>query len=497
MKSLHPLLLFTFLLLAACAGNDPAADVSEEINAIENGLLLPIAVKGDSTQGMNIEERMAFHRVPGISIAVVEDGAVKWAKAYGIANTDTGQPVDVQTLFQAGSISKPVAALAALKLAEEGKVDLDEDVNTYLKGWQIPDSKFTAEEKVTLRRLLTHNAGMTVHGFPGYTQQDVFPSIISVLNGEGNTPAIFVDTLPGSIWRYSGGGYTVMEKVVEDVSGQPLEVYLAENILPQFGMTHSTYEQPLPEGRHGEASAAYDNQGELIDGLWHNYPEQAAAGLWTTPTDLANYIITVQEILAGKKEGALRKETLKAMLTKHKNDWGLGPSLMWDGDSLLFRHGGKNAGFTNEMIGTAYQGKGMIVMTNADNGGRLMGEIIRGISSYYDWGISQPREVELVSLSEEELASFAGRYKLNFQVAGIGDYWVDVNVKDGQLEVDDPNNGEINYLSPLEAMKFIDLTVGDEVLFSQSANQDTLGMLWNGRFQFYKVDETTAASTDE
>jgi hypothetical protein len=327
-----------------------------------------------------------------------------------------------------------------------------------------------------------------VHGFPGYSQQDSFPSILTVLNGQGNTPAIFVDTLPGSLWRYSGGGYTVMEKAVEDVSGMSLEDYLAEHILPGFGMTNSTYEQPLSESRHARASAAYDGDGELIEGLWHNYPEQAAAGLWTTPTDLARYAISVQEILAGKKEGVLSKATLEEMLTKDKNDWGLGPSLMWEGDSLLFRHGGKNAGFTNEMIAFARQGRAVIVMTNADNGGRLMGEIIRAVSGYYDWGISKPREVEIADLAEEQLAQLAGKYKLDFQVPDIGDYFVDITVDGEQLLVIDPNNGEKNWLSPMDSLKFIDLTLGDNVKFSISEKRDTVSLLWNGYYQFYRVE---------
>lgn len=490
MRLIHPLLFLSLVLVFACGSPEPPAttEAEPEIEAIENGLLPPILVKGEPVERMNIEERMEHHKVPGVSIAVVENGAIKWAKAYGKANAETGTAVELTTLFQAGSISKPVAALAALKLVQEGKMDLDEDINVYLKAWQIPDSKFTTTEKVTLRRLLTHTAGMTVHGFPGYTQTDSFPSIISVLNGKGNTPAIFVDTLPGSIWRYSGGGYTVMEKAVEDVSGMPLEDYLAEYILPEFGMTNSTYEQPLPETRHAQASAAYDSDGKLIEGLWHNYPEQAAAGLWTTPTDLAHYIITVQEILAGKKEGVLSRSTLEKMLTKHKNDWGLGPSLMWEGDSLVFRHGGKNAGFTNEMIAFAHQGKAVIVMTSADNGGRLMGEVIRAVSRYYDWGISQPQEVEIADLSEEQLVQYAGKYKLNFQVPDIGDYLIDVSVKEDQLLVDDPNNGDKNYLSPLSDEDFIDLTLGDKVKFSISENRDTVGILWNGFYQFYKVE---------
>jgi CubicO group peptidase (beta-lactamase class C family) len=247
-------------------------------------------------------------------------------------------------------------------LAEDDKVELDLDVSFYLTSWKMDESEFTKEEKITLRKLLTHTAGVTVHGFPGYQQTDRFSTIEQVLNGEGNTAKIVVDTIPGTIWRYSGGGYTIMEKIVEDVSGLPLEEYLEQNILTPLGMNNSTYEQPLPTRFHGNASAAYDSDGKLIEGLWHNYPEQAAAGLWTTPSDLAMYCIGVQDILAGKSDGILSKETIEMMLTKHKGDWGLGPSLVGDADSLRFQHGGKNAGFTNNMMAFAYSGDALIIM---------------------------------------------------------------------------------------------------------------------------------------
>lgn len=184
----------------------------DEIQAIENSLLETIQVIGDTVRTHNILERMDHYNVPGVSIAIVQNGEIKWAKGYGVANTKTGAKVDENTLFQAGSISKPIAALAALKLYENGDIGLDQNVNRYLKGWQVPDNEFTVKEKVTIRRLLTHTAGTTVHGFPGYDQDDSFPSDIDVLSGKGNTGIVSVDVVPGSMWRYSGGGYTVMEK---------------------------------------------------------------------------------------------------------------------------------------------------------------------------------------------------------------------------------------------------------------------------------------------
>jgi CubicO group peptidase (beta-lactamase class C family) len=486
MKSFNFIVVFLILIATSCK-NENTIDVNSDLNAIENGLLPSILVKGDSIKSFNLVERMEHYNVPGVSIAIVENGKIKWAKGYGIANTNNGSKVDTNTIFQAGSISKPLAALSALKLVENGSIDINENVNIYLKEWKIPESDFTQEEKVTLRRLLTHTAGMTVHGFPGYQQTDTFPSISEVLNGKGNTPKIFVDTIPGSIWRYSGGGYTVMEKMVEDVSGLPLDEYMSKNILQTIGMKNSTYEQPLGPEHHSNASAAYDTDGKIIDGLWHNYPEQAAAGLWTTPMDLAKYCIEIQQILAGKENGVLSKETIEKMLTKHKNDWGLGPSIQWEKDSLIFRHGGKNAGFTNNLISFANRGNAVIVMTNADNGGKLIGEILRSVSNYYNWGISNPKVVEVIEVDEEKLNNLVGKYLLDFQVPDIGDYIIDIEIKDDKLFVTDPNNGDTNILNALEELKFIDLENGDEVVFQ--LGEDKVGILWNNRFQFNKIEQ--------
>ncbi|MFC2126563.1 serine hydrolase domain-containing protein [Bacteroidota bacterium] len=372
------LIAFAYFFFGCTSEKSPILE--EGASRTENSLERTIIVEGELQENFSISERMKYYNVPGLSIAIVKDGKIHSAKVYGVANTDNGTKVETNTIFQAGSISKPLAALAVLKLFENNEVGLDVDVNYYLTHWKVPENEFTKKEKVTLRRLLTHTAGMNVDGFPGYRQTDDFPSIEQVLKGDGNTPKIEVDTVPGTIWRYSGGGYTVMEKVVEDVSGMPFEEYMDQNILKPLGMENSTYQQPLPPNYHGIASAAYDNRGELIEGLWHNYPEHAAAGLWTTPTDLAKYCIEIQEILAGKPEGFLSKETVEMMLTKHKNDWGLGLSLMWGGDSLRFQHGGKNAGFTNNIIAYAHRGDAIIIMTNADNGGRLIGEILKSLS---------------------------------------------------------------------------------------------------------------------
>lgn len=461
------------------------AQVAQEIKVIENSLEPGIQVKGQLKK-YNILDRMKHYKVPGVSIAVVKGGKIRWARGYGIANTKTGKKVDIHTLFQAGSISKPLAALAALKLVQEGKLSLDENVNQYLKDWKVPENIFTKNKKVTLRGLLTHSAGLTVHGFPGYAQGDRFPNLVEVLNGKGNTAPVKVNIEPGTRFRYSGGGYTVMEKVVEDVTGIPLEKYMGQHIFKALGMTNSTYAQPLPKKYHEQASAAYDRQGKIIKGLWHNYPEQAAAGLWTTPSDLAKYCVEIQHIIKGKKNGVLSQNMVKQMLQKHKNEWGLGPSLHWQGDSLLFEHGGKNKGFTNDMLAFAHQGEAFVVMTSGDNGGRLIGEIRIALSRYYGWGIQSNKTVVLVKLSKSQLQQYVGKYKLSRKIRGK-DFFIKVKIVKGKLTFYNPQRKRTIPLDPLSDTKFIDLNNGNRMSFKKVPKDSDYTLYWNKKNRFDKV----------
>jgi len=488
MKKLHYLFLLCALVILSCKKESTTNDFSAEIAVIENSLLPSIAIKGDSIPHFDLEKRMEEMNLPGLSVAVIKDGQLRWAKGYGVANITTNTLVDENTLFQAGSISKPVAALAILQLAQQGKVDLDTDVNTYLKQFTIPEDGFTTIEKVTLRRLLTHTAGTTVHGFPGYKQTDSFPSDLQVIKGEGNTDAVVLDTLPGSMWRYSGGGYTIMEQVVEDVSGKSFQEYVDHNVLAKMEMANSTYSQPLNEERHSQASAAYDFEGNIIEGYWNNYPEQAAAGLWTTPSDLAKYVIEIQEISAGKANGVISQDMAKEMLTQHKNDWGLGPVVKKAGDSLMFGHGGKNAGFTNDMKASVYQGNGIIVMTNGDSGNAIIGELVRGISNYYDMDIMNTEMVEVFPFSEEEQSGYVGIYKLDRQVPGIGDYHVKLITEQGKLTLIDSIDNQTFVLQSVGENNFRDFSEGEFFAFQKDTTNIVKSFVVNNRFNFQKVN---------
>ncbi len=319
-----------------------AATLAEaRIACVENGLQKPNRLKGSPAEPMKLTDRMEHFKVPGVSVAVIHEGRVEWARGYGKRDAESGELVTAGTLFQAASISKGVAAVA-MRLVEQGMLSLDEDVNAKLRSWKVPENEFTQREKVTLRRLLSHNAGLTVHGFPGYSQGAKVPTLVQLLDGKppANTEAVRVNKAPGSGFRYSGGGYEVMQLLVEDVTGKRFDEAARELILDPLGMHRSAYEQPLGVERARNAASAYRGDGKAIAGRWHTYPEKTAAGHWTTPSELAQFVMEIQK--PGK---ALRSETVKTMLTRSAGDYGLGIGLAETAGRASFSHGGANEGY--------------------------------------------------------------------------------------------------------------------------------------------------------
>ena len=428
MKRISVVLL---LLTVACQDAPRRAEIDARIAQFENAVFAGIQIQGEPAVTASLEERLEFHNVPALSVAVLNDGHIEWAKAYGMADVANGTPASPTTLFQAASISKPVAATAALTLVQEGRLTLDQDVNEVLMSWKVPDNRHTATERVTLRRLVTHTGGLTVHGFPGYSREDQMPTTIEVLDGAGNTAPIRVDTTPGSIWRYSGGGYTVMQLLVADVTGGSFPEVLSERVLAPFGMTVSTYEQPLPEARHTEAATAYRGDGSAVEYKWHVYPEMAAAGMWTTPSDLARFALGILDAYHGRSDAVLSQEMARAMLTPGMNNHGLGPSIRADG--TMFGHGGSNEGFRCQLYAFIESGDGVAVMTNSDNGGILNREVIQTLAELYDWPAlkAEPRAVARVDAAL--LEELVGRYEVP------GEFVVVLEIVDGQLWVEVPS----------------------------------------------------------
>jgi CubicO group peptidase (beta-lactamase class C family) len=360
---------------------------SARIKRVENGIP-PMPLSADEPpMRLNIEKLMQLYKVPGLSIAVVDNFKIAWAKGYGVTEAGSSTPVTVHTLFQAGSISKAVAATGTLSLVEHGKLSLDENVNEKLKSWQVPENEFTKDQKVTLRRLLSHSAGLTVHGFPGYEVGKPIPTLVQVLNGEppANTAPVRVDFVPGTKFRYSGGGITVEQQLDIDVTGKPFPRFMHETVFDKIGMSDSTYEQPLPPARAAFAATGTHADGTMVSGKWHIYPEMAAAGLWTTATDLAKFGIEIALSNQGKANHVLDEATTREMLKPQIDQVGLGFFLGQYKNPHEFGHDGDDDGFQAMLVMFADSGKGVAIMANSDNGATVENQVLRSVAKEYGW----------------------------------------------------------------------------------------------------------------
>ena len=361
--------------------------LATRIQRVENGIP-PISLgSNEAPLQLNLAELMKIYKVPGFSVAVIDNFKIAWAKAYGVTEAGSAKPVTVHTLFQAGSISKPVAATGALYLVEHGKLSLDENVNDKLKTWQVPDNEFTKDQKVTLRRLLSHSAGLTVHGFPGYEVGTPIPTLVQIFNGEkpANTAPIRVDFVPGAKFRYSGGGITIEQQLIIDVTGEPFPQFMRETVFDKIGMSDSTYEQPLPPARAAMAATASHADGTVVPGKWHIYPEMAAAGLWTTPTDLAKFAIETALSKQGKANHVLSEAMTRERLKPQIENVGLGFFLGEGGNPAEFGHDGDDEGFKARLIMFADSGKGVAIMSNSDAGLTMANFVQESIAKEYGW----------------------------------------------------------------------------------------------------------------
>lgn len=328
---------------------------------------------------------MAERGISGLSLAIIQEGKIVKAQGYGFTDKTHKTAVTTKTLFQAGSISKPVTALGALHLVEQNRLSLDSDVNEKLRSWKVPENEFTQEKKVTLRGILSHSAGLTIHGFPGYAPKSPLPSLVQVLDGThpANTGAVRVAKIPGLEEQYSGGGYAVMQQLIVDVTEEPFATFMHETVLKPFDMTDSTFEQPLPAHLTLKTAAGHDTNGHAITDRWHIYPEAAAAGLWTTPSDLAKFIISIQEAIAGKLDLVISPSMARQMVTKQGHNAGLGLFLEGAGSDLLFMHDGRNEGFDSILLATAKTGFGIVIMMNANDNSGVLREILKAVHEEY------------------------------------------------------------------------------------------------------------------
>jgi CubicO group peptidase (beta-lactamase class C family) len=388
MRAISTVIIALLLALASPAAQSTPDAYIAAIEGVQTG-------RDGELPALPLPALMQKLSVPGMSIAVIRDFEIHWTRGYGVADVATGAKVDPDTLFQAASISKPVAAMAVLKAAQDGEFTLDQDVNTILTSWKVPASTHTARQPLTLRGLLSHTSGTDDgFGFPGYKPDAPRPTVVQILNGEkpSNVGAVLVARPPFAAFKYSGGGLTLVQLLLTDALKRPFPDVMRDTVLAPLGMRHSAYEQPLSPERDRTAARAHDRTGAARDAKWHVYPELAAAGLWTTSPDLARFGIELQQSLQGKSNRVLTR----AMVNEMASPVGVGPfalgmQLNKMGEGWYLNHGGSNWGFQCLLFVHKIKGYGFAAMTNADSGGRLIAEVRDRVAAAYQWDmLDQP-----------------------------------------------------------------------------------------------------------
>jgi CubicO group peptidase (beta-lactamase class C family) len=400
-------------ILMAVFGYLPTnAQTNKQIVRVENSLVGPS--HEESFKGWSIADRMAHHKVNGISIAVIRNYKVEWSKGYGLANVANKTPVTTTTKFQAGSISKSLNAIGVLKLVEKGNIKLDADVNKYLVSWKIPYTKIANGKTVNISQLLSHTAGFNVPGFSGYMANQPIPSTIQILKGNypANSPAVHVIDQPGIKHQYSGGGTMVTQLLIEDITHKQYDTYMQKEVLNPLHMVNSSFATPINRSDKNLATGYYEN-GKQVEGKYHIYPEKAAAGLWTTPSDLAKYIIAVQKSYKGIQSKILSSQMAKVMLTANVDQRaGLGVFIdNYDGGKY-FGHDGLTFGYYSQYYGSLTNGNGVVVMTNSVNSD-IVAEIVNSVAKVYGFkGLYRSKTTKPFQVDESILKTYTGKYRL-------------------------------------------------------------------------------------
>jgi CubicO group peptidase (beta-lactamase class C family) len=376
MPRLAPLCLI--LLFTAMLSLGPNAAQAAEPGAIESDLV--ITVQG-AERHVGLDEALKLLNIPSASVALIDEGRIAFARAYGKGATP-------ETLYQAASLSKFIAAIGAMRLVENGVLKLDEDVNDTLTSWKVPKNAFDATHKVTLRGLLSMTGGIGVPGFLGYEAGAPLPTLTQILDGvpPANSPPVTVIAVPGSVYHYSGGGYEIAEALMQDATGKSFLQLMQDLVLGPMGMTDSSFDQPPSAAFAGRAVSGHFGDGSELPGRWRICPEHAAAGLWSTPTDLAKLLVQLADVWQGLSSIFLRRETLEEMLTpQNGGPYGLGAAVAGEGASLVLMKRGQNIGYQGYLILYPASGQGMVMMTNSDNGSKLAEALIKRAAAAYDW----------------------------------------------------------------------------------------------------------------
>lgn len=361
-----------------------------------------------------LAERMRHYRIPSVSIAVIDGGRIVWTKAYGYADAGSKRKATVNTLYQVASITKSVNGLALMKLAETGRISLDADIRRYLKSWRFPDNTFSEGKPVTIRQLLSHTAGLNVHGFIGYAASDSLPTINQILDGAApaNSEAVRPVFPVGTHFEYSGGGYTVLRKILDDQFSPDYDSLLQALVLDPLHLRQSSFSLPLA-ARFRDHALGHDRDEKPLAGGYYRYPEKAAGGLWSTASDIARFILRIQQDYKGGPSSYLSKTSVQELLQPVLNNYALGFGVLERGGERYFWHEGESYGYNAIYYGSMSSGKGVVILTNAypENGQPFIRELVNSVAEAYGLNdFYKPVRKKLAQLLPAQLSQYTGEY---------------------------------------------------------------------------------------
>ena len=482
MKNIFSTLLIIILFQSCKESPNTDNTTVDLIGRVETGLATtPVYIEGDSTA--TIEERMEHYGIPGVSIAVIYKGEIAWAKGYGVMDKENKTPVNEQTLFQVSTIGMPLTSYGALRLVEQNKVALNEDVNNYLKSWKVPESEFTKGKKITLKNLLNHSAGINVHAFEGYKKDAAVPTLLEVLNGTppANSNPVMVDKPPGEDFWISAGGYTIVQQMMMDVEGKDFPDIMNELVLRPLEMNQSTFSQVLSTEQSKRAATGYLRDGSPVEGKRHIYPELASNGLWTTASDLAKFVINIQQVQKDTGNDGLSKDLKEMMLTPFVKDrYGLG-FLIYDlNDEIYFEHHGWSTGFYSRMTAHSDNDYGVVVLANSPNPAFIF-EVFRSVAFAYSWNNYAPR-YQKIEIDQSLVDGITGRYQTDNRV-------VDVFQKGNQLFAQNILYTDAEELIRVSDSTFARRSSGQLIQFKSNVQNKTVDL------NYVNINDETIAST--
>lgn len=471
-----------FVLFASCTS---MSNESEDKKAeLENGIRGQVKFLEEPESYSSIIDKMVEYKIPALSLAVINQGKIEWADIYQNRNFFEQQNLDSTSIFQAASLSKPVTFLAALRMHSAGEIDLDENIQDYLKDFVLPQGKQSADSPITFRNIFSHTSGIRPGGYQGYNRNEIMPTDLDILQGNMgvNTPAIEVITPPNETLAYSGGAYTLAELALQDFFNDEFSNIMEKWILEPAGMNLSEFTQPFPASDSSRVAKAYTYSGDAVEGGWRNHPEQAAAGLWSNATDMAKFLIEVYNAFQGR--GAIFSQSdIKSIVSHERDEHVYGFIVKRIEDDISITHYGGNIGYRTGMTISLTSGNGLVYLTNSDNGGVLGNELLLSASQIYGWQHFKQINVQRDEVSSETLRNLSGEYKWNKQI----DLSIKFDENKEQISLFFPNGDEY-MLTPIR---------GDELDFIHPNTGVKVTFLDNDDFQSFSLYDQTAVKLED